>query len=347
MNGSDFDDISSSTKTASFGVSDIEDAQRRAKAVQTVMDCFNGWLDSSRCHTDTVEGECHSKTNIKSPCHASWVDAPDGSCNKRKHDSERDSLSQSDQQKAPKTKHVKSSANLKFACPFFKKDPSRFTRRQACSGPGFSSISRVKEMLEEHQRAEVPCKICTNNFSDGINEAQYIRLRRKPSGQKTDIERWEEIYRIVFPKASTIPSCYYELKDTTTSSSKDYSLGLKQMENALVAGVQRDLEDRFEQVETDLKASFLLMVKERVELTIQEFLDKNGSSPPTELPALTTQAESPVDLDLEPPALEFDTELAFDFQNFGPGIEDSQFTMDQSLMTLYHGSPGRGLGLQI
>jgi hypothetical protein len=60
----------------------------------------------------------------------------------------------------------------------------------------------------------------------------------------------------------------YEIQDITSSASKAYSLGLKKVENALMAGVRRDLEDRFDQVGDDLKNSFLIMVQERVEFTI-------------------------------------------------------------------------------
>ncbi|KAF7522533.1 hypothetical protein G7054_g12110 [Neopestalotiopsis clavispora] len=271
--------------------SDTYETQGEFEAVRILMESFEDLLDFSEVHTDTVEAGNDPGSNIRGQSHTPEISQSDGPC-KRKHSSEPDTSSESDQRKSPKTSHAKPSANLKFACPFFQKDPSKFTRRQACTGPGFSSISRVKEhlyrahkqpdyqcircyspfmsrdLLEEHQRAEVPCQISNKSPSDNINEAQYVRLRRKPNGQKTDAERWEEVYRIVFPKASVIPSCHYEFHDSATPILKAYSLGLKKMENALVEGVREDLYDHFAQVEDDLKSGFLNVVKARIELTI-------------------------------------------------------------------------------
>lgn len=301
------------------------------------------------------------------------VDTRDGTT-KRKFRYERESMSEPLQLMYRKTKKAKLSGNennLKFACPYFKRDPTRFTRRQACSGPGFSSISRVKEhiyrahrqpdhqcircyqtfmekdLLEEHLRAAVPCEISTCNFSDGVDEAQYIRLRRKPSGDQTDIERWEDIYRIIFPKASIIPSCFYESHDTVATS-KIYSAGLKHVESTLIAGIERDLEDRFDQVGTELKASFIHMIRERLRVTIKQFLDKTEEPASSDLPALTPPADTPVEFDLER-SFDYDADLNFNFQQFAPlsvPTSENQFQFDSDTMSISLSSPESCLALQ-
>jgi hypothetical protein len=143
MNGSDFDEIASNTRTTSNCASHPYRAQREIEAARTLMDSLEGLIDFSECPTDTVEVGSPPRSSIGGSCHASHIELSDGSC-KRKHNLERDCSIKNDQHKSLKTKHARSSVNLKFACPFFQNDPSRFNRRQACSGPGFSSISRVK-----------------------------------------------------------------------------------------------------------------------------------------------------------------------------------------------------------
>lgn len=256
--------------------------------------------------------------------------------------------------KLPKAKHVKPPANLKFACPFYKNDPTRFTPSRACPGPGFSSISRVKEhlyrahkqpdyqcircystfmsrdLLEEHQRAATPCKVSVDNTANGINEAQCIQLRKKPNGQKTDVERWEEIYRITFPKASIIPSCYYEFQDVAASASKAYALGLRQVGTALVAGIRRDLENHFDELGNDFKASFLLVVKNRVETTVEELLRKNETIL-TDMSGFTTQANSPLDATPGSPILTLDAGFT-DVDLKDIEFRNIYFTWDSQLM---------------
>lgn len=66
------------------------------------------------------------------------------------------------------------------------------------------------DLLADHQRAEIPCMVSQDRSIDGITESQYIVLRKKPVGKKNDVERWEEVYRTIFPKATVIPSpCEY------------------------------------------------------------------------------------------------------------------------------------------
>jgi hypothetical protein len=43
-----------------------------------------------------------------------------------------------------KLRRLDSEKTSKFACPFFKYNPSRFAVERACCGPGWSSVNRVK-----------------------------------------------------------------------------------------------------------------------------------------------------------------------------------------------------------
>lgn len=58
----------------------------------------------------------------------------------------------------------------------------------------------------QHQRSDIPCpKQDSLVSSEGITPKQEQELRRKRRGQ-TDIQKWKEIYRILFPGESQIPS---------------------------------------------------------------------------------------------------------------------------------------------
>ena len=63
------------------------------------------------------------------------------------------------------------------------------------------------EEFEAHQRLDEPCRKRSQHHDDGINQAQYCQLKKKPSAAKTSREGgWEEVYRIIFPNAKEIPS---------------------------------------------------------------------------------------------------------------------------------------------
>ncbi|KAK4102504.1 hypothetical protein N658DRAFT_485309 [Parathielavia hyrcaniae] len=119
----------------------------------------------------------------------------------------------------------------KFACPFCKHDPGRYKSVKTCCGPGWDDVHRVKEhiyrrhswksfcprcfehfdkpdSLKSHQRADVPCKL-REKAPDTINEEQEKKLRTRAKPLCSEEEKWEEMYRVIFP-GEKIPSPYYE-----------------------------------------------------------------------------------------------------------------------------------------
>ncbi len=167
------------------------------------------------------------------------------------HDLSPDGDGNGEEKRGSKRSRIDAPRPRPFACPFFKKDPSKHKHKQACTGPGWPTISRLKYVfnygaekyplidsrehiyrchwepykclrcynafqsvgkLEEHQRADEPCRKSNVKNEEGtITEAQNRLLRKKPSTAKTNNERWEEVYRIVFPEAKDIPSPCREL----------------------------------------------------------------------------------------------------------------------------------------
>ncbi|KAK4444602.1 hypothetical protein QBC34DRAFT_414917 [Podospora aff. communis PSN243] len=126
-----------------------------------------------------------------------------------------------------------------LACPFHKHN-SRKHNRRTCCGPGFTSISRLKEhlyrrhseprntcprclvsfetsdMLRGHQRKR-PCEVRPEgDHPDWVTAAQESELRSKKrtKDSQTDEEKWRRIYGILFGwDEDCIPSPYYENED--------------------------------------------------------------------------------------------------------------------------------------
>lgn len=225
---------------------------------------------------------------------------------------------------------------LKLACPFFKRDPSKYKGRQACTGPGWSSISRLKEhiyrahrqpdnkcnrcyevfqsgdQLEDHQRLEVPCMVSQDKSIDGINESQYIALRKKPVGKKGDVERWEEVYRTIFPKATVIPSAYYDYEESNRIAIVSYD-SMKALEEQLIHGVRNDLEDQFDQFADEQRHGLVKIVEDRFKQIIEQWTDNNPGTEPRAMPLEAAQV---------PPLPNFD-DIDFEFLLNGPDMSSN------------------------
>lgn len=60
--------------------------------------------------------------------------------------------------------------------------------------------------LKDHQRAQTPCRLTDNARADVITDEQEELLRVRARANTPEEERWEDMYRIVFPDEKTIPS---------------------------------------------------------------------------------------------------------------------------------------------
>ncbi|KAH8682543.1 hypothetical protein BX600DRAFT_448799 [Xylariales sp. PMI_506] len=205
----------------------------------------------------------------------------------------------------------------RYACPFFKRDPVNWSGRGACTGPGWSSIARLKEHiyrvhrlpkyqcprcylecqdsseLQNHQRAANPCRVVTAKRFDGIDDVQYERLRKKKSGNdQAAWKKWEEIYRIIFPSANVIPSPYYDYTDDRPNQSLCLD---HDVQSQLLSRLQDSLERSCSKNIQDVAHQVVDLVKHHLEIITVERLHPQGSpylSPP--LP-LTSDAEESLD----------------------------------------------------
>ncbi|KAF5665501.1 hypothetical protein FHETE_6613 [Fusarium heterosporum] len=151
------------------------------------------------------------------------------------------SVDETDEKPRDKKRSKKVSTSPRFACPFYSHDPERYETSRSCCGPGWETVHRVKEhifrshrlpehqcrrcfkefegeeALSRHSRSAVACKVQARNSQlEGIDASQerllHARAKKSNTGpdqKKIEEERWNEVYRIIFPNESQAPSPYY------------------------------------------------------------------------------------------------------------------------------------------
>ncbi|KAK3293800.1 uncharacterized protein B0H64DRAFT_173147 [Chaetomium fimeti] len=125
----------------------------------------------------------------------------------------------------------------KFACPYFQRNPKKYRKWTSCPGPGWDEVHRVKThlyrrhplpiqcprcwetfkaeaQLQLHLQQDPPCSVQRNRtLQEGFTKDQEKKLRSRKKGHAdmTDVDKWREIYMILFPddEQSAIPSPYY------------------------------------------------------------------------------------------------------------------------------------------
>ncbi|KAK5658689.1 hypothetical protein OQA88_2088 [Cercophora sp. LCS_1] len=146
-----------------------------------------------------------------------------------------DGDSVSGQQKRARRDH------LRFACPFAKHDPAKYKNVKTCCGPGWIELHRVKEhvyrrhsltnacnrcfelfedtkALKEHQRSKDICEVSDKTPTDTITDEQEKQLRARAKANSSPVEKWQEMYRIIFPGAKARPSPYYDANEDVAAT---------------------------------------------------------------------------------------------------------------------------------
>ncbi|KAK9772966.1 hypothetical protein SCAR479_10296 [Seiridium cardinale] len=332
-------------------------ARRKREEIQKLMEMLVEWIDT-RASTTHASGAGSSSQPAASTRSSSSASSTPQKLAGQKRSLRRDSFDGSDpgrdgngeDKRGNKRSRTGALPPPKLACPFFKREPGKYKDRQACTGPGYSSISRLKEhiyrahkqpdnkcnrcchifsnadLLEEHQRAEEPCKVSKDNSVDGISESQYHQLRKKPAGPKSTsiAERWAEVYRIIFPKASVIPSCYYEYDDNKrVPECCDEELDLTEfIESELIEGVRNDLEDQFEDFTENTRRNFMDILKKRLSQIHQQLSAQRKKLQFNSAPD-KAQQELSLLVDSTFPDIDFNDLLASsEFADFGSYLSD-------------------------
>jgi hypothetical protein len=68
-------------------------------------------------------------------------------------------------------------------------------------------IADAESALYAHSEAPTPCEIAKGEVKEGYNKEQesQLRCRKRPLGQ-TDVDRWRDMYRILFLRGGDGPT---------------------------------------------------------------------------------------------------------------------------------------------
>ncbi|GAB1318649.1 metalloendopeptidase [Madurella fahalii] len=188
-----------------------------------------------------------------------------------------DDVDDGDNRRRKRPRTESSDEPRRFACPYYKRNPKRYSKWTSCPGPGWDEVHRVKAHLyrrhalplqcprcwepfradcafREHLQQDPPCTVQTDQkFLDGFTKEQekMLRSRKKVRPGMTEAEKWREVYKILFPDDdfNTMPSPYYENVDgdgkalDAVGGMEDYTVFLRREMPGLV---RRELEMMFQ-----------------------------------------------------------------------------------------------------
>ncbi|CAM1503539.1 Fc.00g011300.m01.CDS01 [Cosmosporella sp. VM-42] len=254
-----------------------------------------------------------------------------------------DSGKDGDKHNSRKRPRNEESGNKRFACPFYKHNPQEYKSSRTCIGPGWSEIHRVKEhLLRRHRLSDYTCARCFEDFKteselqghqrqpipcpvqdrppgkEGINKEQEARLksRKKSSGSKTEVERWYEMYKILFPDEENVPNPYYEPESGKSYSepkvlSEYRSFLMRELPRLIREQFQELVDKRFEELHQDLTP-----LRQQIEAAVTTALQRAPPGPRFNESLAQELHTSPPDdqyVTPEPFPLDWDSLTNFDF----------------------------------
>lgn len=222
--------------------------------------------------------------------------------------------------KAPKPKKAKSEEAevRRLACPFFKRNPHRYKDQSKCVGPGWMTVHRLKEhlyrrhmlpihcyrcrevfpsdrLLQLHSRSEARCAVRDGASGEqeleGIDASQERLLRSRRRTDKTEEEKWRDVFRICFPAddPDSVPTPWFELPPAWGAASpaaqeSDISRYEEFLRRELPRRVRGELEVRIEQelspVEESLKRQLVDIVRDMQQRLFADFRGLQGEAAP-------------------------------------------------------------------
>ncbi|KAH8716818.1 hypothetical protein GQ44DRAFT_713082 [Phaeosphaeriaceae sp. PMI808] len=135
-----------------------------------------------------------------------------------------------------------SETGAKFACPFYKHEPSRYRNRRTCPGPGWPTVHRMKEHLYRAHAQHIYCPRCYTMFDadgdlsthlrsqhcqvsapqplEGIDRETLKAIRKRSPALRLEEDKWRDVYSLLFPAviAEDIPSPFYDTDSPTEES---------------------------------------------------------------------------------------------------------------------------------
>ncbi|XTI94758.1 hypothetical protein V2W45_1257270 [Cenococcum geophilum] len=278
--------------------------QKLIKNIMIELHSLLGWNTGFRTRggsADTSGSHCAGGSNASASSERS-------SNLKRKRNNERDSNSQPPEDdrnnrpsKLPKLgpSSPHDNLSLRFACPYFKRNPGRHRKSRTCAGPGWASVHRVKEHLyrrhalpihcarccltfkseaelKEHYRSPNTCDMRDDEPPEGFDNEQEkkLRSRKRSTHTQTEEEMWKEMYRTLFPNddEATFPSPYYDDRDDVSW--------------------MRHRSDEFSRYEDYLNRELPRRIRSEVELAVQKASEPLGVLIKRQLPEIVRNCQT-------------------------------------------------------
>ncbi|CAI6336622.1 unnamed protein product [Periconia digitata] len=126
---------------------------------------------------------------------------------------------------------------VRFACPYYKRNPGRHQTFTSCRDPGFITVARLKEHLYRRHLLPIQCNRCCSTFAnepilrehqrdfrgcevkehiplEGFDKDQERKLKSKKRSlvYQSEEDKWNGVYKILFPddNEADMPSPYIE-----------------------------------------------------------------------------------------------------------------------------------------
>lgn len=234
---------------------------------------------------------------------------------KRPANSDEHEGSDNEDNEAPKPKKAKSEETevKRLACPFFKRNPHRYKDQSKCVGPGWTTVHRLKEhlyrrhmlpihcyrchevfpsdrLLQLHSRSEAQCALRDDSAHglEGIDAAQERLLRSRRRTDRSEEDKWRDVFRICFPAdmPDAMPTPWFELPAWCESPSagggpaSDIAQYEEFLRRELPRRVRGELEVRIEQelspVEESLKRQLVDIVRDMQQRLFADFRRLQG-----------------------------------------------------------------------
>ncbi|KAI1302012.1 hypothetical protein F5Y03DRAFT_215068 [Xylaria venustula] len=195
---------------------------------------------------------------------------------------------------------------LRFACPYFKFNPTKYQGWPVCPGPGWLDVHRVKEHLYrkhrqakfrcmrcwecfeseqdyvDHQRAPTPCELKESEPIEGFDADQerQLRSRKKKSHVVSEVDKWRAVFQILFPHimSDEIPSPFYEYDQLASSATRSHEtlteceeFVLREIPLRLRKLLTLEFDRDFEIIEQSLRVRAIEHTKTLIASLFQEF----------------------------------------------------------------------------
>ncbi|KAI0431691.1 hypothetical protein F5Y09DRAFT_340390 [Xylaria sp. FL1042] len=197
-------------------------------------------------------------------------------------------------------KKGKGKSMQRFACPYFKYNPTKYQGWPICPGPGWADVYRVKEHLYrkhrqakfrcarccesfeseqdyvDHLRAPIPCELRESEPIEGFDADQerQLKSRKKKSHIVSEVDKWRAVFQILFPhiSADEIPSPFYEYGTHSNSSLTECEeFVLREIPLRLRQILTPEFDRDFQILEQSLKARAIEHTKTIIAGLFQEF----------------------------------------------------------------------------